>query len=746
MSLAIFAAAAVIQSADPIISFEARAVPLKEALKGLSETAEQTLTCAGVYKDEPVILSIDEKPLSEVREALALTFGGKWVREGRGLSLHTDNKIDRQENATAFQQRTKDLQAARTDWLEKNEQQGWSAQAASSVVQAEYERRQKMVDQIKGNLPAGGNAVPTLTMLGGNTPSPAKTALRALVQKLSIQDLASIQPGQRVVFSDKPTLKQKSLPIGAVAIGPEFVRYHNAFAAAVAGLGGGGQIDGVNVLGSMDFSTKPVARAGKILAAVQRPATNPSALTISLKIAGPDGLIIGSADMMLLPPPEDFQKALLPKIDGLAEGVVKLTDIGQQVISALAQGGSLPSTGSSNRMVMRTGGATVRLLNTDMPEAKGVPAGLRAMMSRPDRSEPLSWYVADAMIQTAQHRGVSLCALLPDDAFVEFAERLAQGDLALSQVPAIAAKSGAHISEGQGWLLASAPQHKQARTQRVDRPALGALLGVLDRQGYVRLHKAAEYAAVAPLKPSIDKALTALFSEPLGEMIFSQDDTRQWLAFYAAMPKNGLDASEDGLTFNAAAVSGYARQAAEDVLYSRPTPLILPGQQQMAMMISMSIGGEDGPPAPAKPSIYDEPTERFPTGLPNRGQIKMSAQIDDALFARSLTSRRGKFMTAEAMGMMQGMSKNNPNMRRGGATLTRPDMRFQDAASAQISINFDFEGGGPSTTLEDGWTTGSSAVYDYAGIPAGFAKAAEEAAARMQSFNFGSPGSIRPPQ
>jgi hypothetical protein len=138
-------------------------------------------------------------------------------------------------------------------------------------------------------------------------------------------------------------------------------------------------------------------------------------------------------------------------------------------------------------------------------------------------------------------------------------------------------------------------------------------------------------------------------------------------------------------------------------------------------IMSIEENAKNGPP---QNSILMEPTEALPNGIPAEALISLKRTLQEGVFASTKGIRGGSLLSAEELGMRQGMLQANF----GGNAPSSPDFdTYVPAQIVQIEIAVELQQyGRPSANFKDGWLVKGARAVGYGQLPEAFRARVEQ--------------------
>ncbi|MBX7134289.1 MAG: hypothetical protein K1X67_16570 [Fimbriimonadaceae bacterium] len=719
----------VAQDLDKKVSLTLPATDIKEALRLLSAQSGVELEASGRVAGEPLLLSVRDVTVQDLMPRIANALRAEWEKTAKGFRLTRSPALDRQQENAELAARTVAIKRSLARYLDQHQQMGaWDQETLAKLIDAEKKQRERTMKDIERNL-SGDNAM-MISMASNGSQTPAGTALYEILSTLSARDLATIQPGSRVVYASSPTQMQRSAPFDYRKAIDRFVASHNMLANAVANEPA--LPAKVTFQGGLDLQAKPIGAISKLLLIVNRQAAD-SPLTLHLKLADPSGKIVGTAQAFV-----DIEPVVSETQIKAPEKTITLSESSDELIKLLREDGE---SSRSSVNVMEINGDRVVMSSGEPESGKPITPGLLTKLSKPEQFDPLSLFVSESLIQAAEAKGAQLVASPPDAAFGAFARALSKESSA-STVFSTIGQAGMIAEEKDGWLVLSPTQPFTARRGRIDRRALGSLLRSIVGSGYARLNEMGAYAASLPTyreeKGPDDHYLEAISPAAYRDYRDMLAMSEGMLTLYGLLSSEQRRVLESGQNLLARNLGPAQSAQVANIIYNRPSGLPMIRGEGMAMMMTVSAGTDDqgGPPDFGSDSLAKEPTEMYPTGIPAFASLSLRLTPEEAVYSRLPGSRDGRFFTAGELGMMQGMAEREASA---GSGIRPPNFtKFRAANLARLEIKLSMNDKQAQTSrLRDAWVLSNSLDVALDALPAAFLKKMRDAQERMRNIRVG---------
>ncbi|MEQ1935076.1 MAG: hypothetical protein ABL962_14550, partial [Fimbriimonadaceae bacterium] len=478
------------------------ATPLKTVLADVEGQTGLKLS-GGPLANQPVIVSVKSMTSKVFLDQLAKALDAQWEMQGDTLRLSRGPGQVR-----AAQDRES---AERATWLKdamlkvadrKKESEDWSDAAIQKRKDEDDRRRAEILKNIGGD----GNMV--IDVVGSSGISPADLFVVEAMRRTPTNLLSSIQPGQRVVFSNFPNRMQRTLPYASSKIA-EFVKAYNKLAIQTPAETGSATI-------RLNDSRSPRGKAqingvAELLMIAQRYG---DLLQITVLAVGQTGDILGRGMATLSPPA--LADGVVPDF---AKGEAVLSEASKKLVRALQSGSAQQNTFGFQ---LDIGGGVTGSFETAESASPGValPKDLQAQLSQPATNEPLATFPSEVMKQTSELTGKDLIAVLPDSAFATLAKRLATGKIKIADLYKAAPHLGVTIS-GSDVIVVTPRVQAQADRTNINRVELQSLLTGFVKNGYSRLDDVCRYSLKMPepVDTNLDSVLLRMVSPIIAQQL-----------------------------------------------------------------------------------------------------------------------------------------------------------------------------------------------------------------------------------
>jgi len=673
------------------ITIDVPAEPVAKVVAELSRASGIPMEAAMNLKADVVILRVHDLAVSEIQKKLAETIDATWRSENGMYRLTRTDKQTTEQETRERKYRAKQI----ADEIAK------SKAARETAMTAESAR--KLVNQFVQMRDKNPNYAfqPYRDLTSAFAATPSQKAMLTLVSRLDPADLAMLQPGERIVFSDKPTRVQQKFPFDDSDVlsrfGQEQAIWNDAVSAAPAAAPGGTQVAGDPLLLHRKIAGSP----DRVILMANRSNSMSSVQFRMFLTSGDD--VAGYADLWLA---NDF-----------------IRDMSKNMLSApRSPGAKIKFSAKTQTMMAMTKGFMTR---SGAPMPDPTPDQV-ALLTHPENTDPLALAATDAFDSVADDRHLNLIASIPDE-MVSFnflptiTSQTLDGFLTQAQ-----GMGDLNIEQKDGWLTVTPNRPYSARFDRIDRSALGKYLRSIVSNGRATLDAQGEYAFHSPLTDY------DTFAFPMGMLLdlnSTQNVDRDWdsLKLWGSLSKDQRDTLVSGKTIPFKNLTPVQIDLVEREAYHRMmmSHVALPNWTADGMQLSM------------------EPTEVLPNGIPPDGVLSVATKNATAILASSTVQNvRLSYARLFAPGQLGWTlaTQDDPN-----SEFKPMFNRFQTVDRVEYTIDYLFSGeASDSATLQDVVVPADSHPVALEDLPAALRKEISDSKANAAA-NSGSVGVRRVP-
>ncbi len=589
---------------------------LKPAVEALAKAGNTHLEVAPQIASEIVVLDVTNIPLQDALKKIAEVSSAKWVKEGQVLRLIADTDKRQAEELESRKMRVARIAKAMTGMLDQDGRAPSAPTTTTAAAAAQVERSESRP---------------------GRSDEPLMKALSRLVASVGATNLATLEQGQRVVFSSSPTRMQKPLGSAAAAIVASLIREQAALIAAEA--------------------TKPKRtkneedEGGPLREAIETPAKTLLIFSRS----------IGSDDISVALRLYNSEGTVVTEQNDVLSTIVEGSDAPKDLPAAKDQ---IAFSTESKALL-----ATISSF-TSMGGEFGTNQVLSKALERPTEFDPLRFLVSDGAIALGKAYGKALVACVPDSS-VRFFESGPDLNQTVGGFAKRLLRSEVNMTVDADWVSLKPIDPAKARRDRVDRAALERVTLTSDRL-MPSLDDLAALVSAAPaaISPEFGVVTLYLALKVPGAMMLvmgGPSGTADSLRFYGTLSVGQRQAISQGSRLPFSSFSPAQRSLLQGMVYgadgrlsiedpnekkgpANPYEELMEGMESPFGFMGMGISTATG-------DYRSEPTELFAHGLPGDGYLEIDSKKQDAVLGDStnLMSVMLGSMTAGQLGSWGGM-------------------------------------------------------------------------------------------
>ncbi|MEW5884022.1 MAG: hypothetical protein AB1725_07350 [Armatimonadota bacterium] len=464
-----------ILSLGPTVTHQANAVRVGDLVASLAEQSALPLDCSPALATEPVVTEFRDRPLEEVLDALAWVVGAEWEeREGRRTLVRSSSlraRLEREER----EMRARWWRAYLDEQL---------TQHGDEDIEVRLRRFVQMYQEFTSSEPQGVDWLTSSRSLAAA--NPIEGLVFELLDAIGEEELAGLEAGDRVVYSDNPTPMQRQLPRSA----------RRALARLALVVRSLGSPDGWRSRSSsLPRVIAPDAEYGKTLLILR--GITPYGMRPRIVVASSDGRVMMEQEV-LIPPP-----LYTPLEGGGAElqvsSVMRLfARLQQDAGYAMASGGAW-TTPEGRREILSYG--------ISHAEKEGIRPdfGFGPILRDPVAHDPTGVVLGSLLRQCAVAMDRPLVAAAPDDAVVALGRRLVIGAVgsAGQLIAFLSSGSFAYCERAQSEWLLLRPAPPVSGRVRFSRDAAKRFISTMDDSKQPTLEAAMRYVSERPGLPSL---------------------------------------------------------------------------------------------------------------------------------------------------------------------------------------------------------------------------------------------------
>jgi|GEM_PF-1335298 len=580
---------------DPKINITIPATTVTKALQALGEASHIGLAASVQTGSDVITMKLSDVPLSEVMRKVADTLDATWRQEGDTYRLVRTADQQRAEKNEEFQDQVNKIKKSlkkRADELTKSP--NWNPALAEQLAT-------KVKALIKTFNPRQMNSSFYQQASQLSQQAPIGRAVTKIVMMMPPEDLASIEPGYRVVWSTNPTATQRPMPNGVSQIVEDFIsaqatwqdavsKYNvtaPTFNGATYWVGDFGDFQGNQNSGKIEV----------ILLSAQK-WSRESGLNLELNAYDAKGKRVAQGQVTLGNAYEDQAEILEMTKEAKplpGEPLVNLPTEASEIL----------------KYRMRQG-------RPGSKAADELPSALVQKLLHPEKTDPLAILITPELFQVADIKKVNLIASLPDTSFFGPMSMMMQKN---TSVPVDTLLKRLKYFSTQfeikdGWMVIKPLAPLDSRESRVDRKELGQYLRRIATGQPLTIDESAAFALILPEQDHnyLPSQLASMF----------ETSSHQYL-------------DQNALKFYGLTTAEQRRAMAE-----RGVPFESLNEKQLEIVNKLVYGNNNQLQyAPQEQNGYDpesfdlfynglmhEATESLPNGIPPKGLCKL--QIDSS--------------------------------------------------------------------------------------------------------------------
>ncbi len=442
------------------LTLDVRAAPIKSVVARLSKASNVPLDTASVVNGEVVLLHLIDCPLSEVESRLATAIHGTWKKSGDTAILTRTPAQQREIELVERRHRTDQIRAefAKATELQKPK---LDPVQAKKVVDQLVKLRDKSKDYAFS---------PFSELAGPQNMVPARRALIRLVSQMDPNGFNMLSPGDRVVYSNKPTAMQQALPFSVDQLLSDFNDENSIWFDSIATVQ---VVQTSRMTGDpLDQSQLSQGIADRVVLAAIR--TNSSS-SVQFQIFFVSGATVVAQSGLWLG--NDFIRNSSKFMSGASQA-----------------GEAMHLSRQSLDMLEATRGFQ---RNVSQKDIQPNLAGLE-LLTHPDKVDPLSLVATDGFLSAAVTKKLNLVAVLPDELVVLNFIPLGKDPTVQDFLNKAIGFGELKVAVQEGWMVVTPERPYTSGVNRIDRTALGTYLRSLVTNGRATLDAQADYALHSP--------------------------------------------------------------------------------------------------------------------------------------------------------------------------------------------------------------------------------------------------------
>ena len=586
-ALLMFAAfvAALARAQDLSVKFDytTKAVSLSQALGAISKASHVSLFANDELADEPIIFRLRQVTLSDAMAKIASTVGAEWSKTPSGYELGRSDEIAENLRQSALTEEIKQFK----------EMIGRQLKACGVDKPA---TQQSVAQHVRNLFPSNDSMPSVIETDSALTLLPDHAAELRVLSKIDPAKIIESTNDRILVFSNKPTKMERPIEGDLSQIGDDLFQQHNWM---------------------VDSISKEVASGAKLPWQIDHMPLTPLTEKPDRFVLTLSRYLVGQGFGLQMLVFDSNNKPILSAYGGDSFDSELLRAIGN--INAIAR-----QTSNEKDIVFSPVASYLMAKNrtphAQKPDQRIVDEGLHELVN-PESIDPLSLFVSEALIGTADQRNENLVAY-PDDTLFRLIPMLYHDHLKPSQVIACLQQmqswQDTEVSENDGWLTIAASDRLGTLRNRTDRAAMGEFYrGFLhDGRSTIESDAALAQSIKGLLVPPLLLSEPYYVSPDIGDI---GDFDVPVLKLYASLSDNQLRQLKDGSSLPVSTMSSDQIDLIAYVFYQGP----FFGE-------STTLPGLDA-------DVYFAPTESVPNGLAADATIQMADHSDPLYYVKFKT-------------------------------------------------------------------------------------------------------------
>jgi hypothetical protein len=637
---ALVAPSAFAQTWDDKVTITTGAQPVGQVVAELAKASGLPMSVSGLAQNDIVFMSLKDVTVRVAAEKIAAATGSKWVEE-QGVFTLTRNAGD--------------------------ERRQWDADAKTrreEIDQAIAEST-KQLDQ-------------AMTAKGANALAGGAYGVLGMIKLLPPDQLAGLEPDQRVVYSSSNTAMQRSLPAGAMNLARQIVADEIARTEAMVDrLKGVGNEQGrpnralQGMMQQLDHMRS--AKIGKVLLILQN--QGGSMLIARADVIDAQNQILAGGSLMLQVDPNRRFRA--PEQNPVNPGgePLALSDRAKSLAALWRLNGGIkpgamfagaPAGGAVFEMTVVGGD-----LGASGAPQEQIADTVRSLAARPDVNEPLGFFASELLQLAADSEHAGIVACIPDAAMQPAADAV-MANASAKKVWDDIKKMEMTATLMDGIYVVSPRLQSRSRYERMNRTAVAGLVADASKKGYPSLDDLGRYAmnsSRGAFSGPLDTRLIAIAHPEAGNALRRNANNQEALAIFSALGPQKRETMAKNKTVYPLSSIGVRDETTWLTYNSLDGPQYrsntrMPNDMNAAerelvgakMAIRQDAGGLAFMPTSATQiGPYRERTEMLPNGLPSSTTVSLSASLDSVLRASENQDQtaRTAMLSPEALGAVR---------------------------------------------------------------------------------------------
>ncbi len=579
------------------IDYTTKSVTFAQAFSEISKQSGVGLFAENDLANEMIVLRLKNVTLQDAMNKIAETVGATWVKKSDGYELDRTPEMIDKLRADGLNSRAQEYEK---DLTAKCKQLNIDQPLSDEQI----ERLATSATKDRSN---NQGVQDWQQMLEFRNSLPDQRAVLKVLRLIDPKEIVSMEDGQKLVFSNKPTQMQRQVDGDFTPIAEALQKEHNAFFDACSKL----KKPDTQEQDGMPFGM-PEGRIqvvpDRFVLSVTRLWFDTSMQVQMITFDKQNNPML-TADYAMQPGSDmDRMMADRAKIarQNANEPEIKVSPITKQLLDFIRKTASQDGPGA---------------------QMQPVTGDLRQALLTPETVDPLSFTLSEAFLGIAELRNENL-VLYPDDSMFLISmfagmEGTFKPSLVLQAVSGFGQILPTSVNEADGWMTLAPIDRLAPAKSRMARAVLGTYLRQRETDGFTSINAAAALAAsVHGFQLPTLAMFIPMVLDPQSMMGFETDISM--LKIYASLSDSQISRLEDKQSIRFAELDPDQLNAISQYVFQSATPGMAPLPVE-----------EDDAGSGAQQAARNEMTECLPNGLSPDATLSMASQTSKTYFVKT---------------------------------------------------------------------------------------------------------------
>ncbi len=582
-----------VRTLDARISLTIQATTATQALIELGNAAHVSLTTSPQTAGEIITLRLKDVPLQEAMHKIALATNASWKQEGEGFRLVRTADQQRAERDTEFKQDVAKMKLAiQKRALDLAKLKPWNGQEGDLLAT-------RLQALIKSFNPTATSQAFFTQASQLSQQAPIGRALTKIMTMLDAKELAALPDRYRAVWSSNPTAMQRPLPSGIADIVDQFLANQAEWVSTLQKF----HVAAPNIRGTTywvgdfgDFQETNNSSKITIVLLTAYKWSRASALNFELSCYDAKGKKVCHAQTSLASETQSYLDAMKDTAVPAGEKPIVTEPLGIALLDSIPRGNVKPTRVKSREVMEK--------------------------LTHPEAFDPLRFLLSPSLIQAAEIKGLNMVACIPDNAFYSAIMGTAK-EITVEKYLQRLAYFNTTVEKSDGWMVVSPSRPSETRENRADRKELGRYVRRIASGEPLSIDEHAAFALSLPDTQS--NFLPSLLAGIWNAMSPGYFDPNMLRLYGTLTTEQRNQMQRGGLTFGA--LGEKQLEYVNRMVYGANSTLQFTPQQ------SQQSGGSQIDWDLFYNGLMHESTESLPTGIPEKGFIKLVANTSYVVMA-----------------------------------------------------------------------------------------------------------------